>query len=197
MTHATGPLAGVKIVDMSTVVLGPFATLILADLGAEVIPGQTALVTLFADRELNVHEINDGTRRYRPQVLTAVRDPRGNPHEPRVAVPEDDPHHLTFGLRALAHIGEDQEDLVARRHVPDICLPVVQVEGLDRIRLKDGVVHLLRLEALDALVHAAVEATELRHRSAIVIEALELDELDSLDALSGRVVLEGEVLSGG
>lgn len=37
MTEATGPLAGVKIVDMSTVVLGPFATLILADLGAEVI----------------------------------------------------------------------------------------------------------------------------------------------------------------
>ncbi|MAI91938.1 CaiB/BaiF CoA-transferase family protein [Ponticaulis sp.] len=37
MPEATGPLAGVKIVDMSTVVLGPFATLILADLGAEVI----------------------------------------------------------------------------------------------------------------------------------------------------------------
>lgn len=39
-----GPLAGVKIVDMSSVVLGPFATLILADLGAEVIKveaGQT------------------------------------------------------------------------------------------------------------------------------------------------------------
>ena len=37
MTQATGPLSGVKIVDMSTVVLGPFATMILADLGAEVI----------------------------------------------------------------------------------------------------------------------------------------------------------------
>ena len=33
----TGPLKGMKIVDMSTVVLGPFATLILADLGAEII----------------------------------------------------------------------------------------------------------------------------------------------------------------
>lgn len=34
---SNGPLQGVRIVDMSSVVLGPFATLILADLGAEVI----------------------------------------------------------------------------------------------------------------------------------------------------------------
>ena len=33
----SGPLAGVKIIDMSSVVLGPFATLIFGDLGAEVI----------------------------------------------------------------------------------------------------------------------------------------------------------------
>jgi crotonobetainyl-CoA:carnitine CoA-transferase CaiB-like acyl-CoA transferase len=33
----TGPLKGVKVVDMASVVLGPFATLQLADLGAEVI----------------------------------------------------------------------------------------------------------------------------------------------------------------
>jgi len=33
----TGPLAGVKVIDMSSVVLGPFATLIFGDLGADVI----------------------------------------------------------------------------------------------------------------------------------------------------------------
>lgn len=35
--QATGPLKGVKIVDMSTVVLGPLATMMLGDLGADII----------------------------------------------------------------------------------------------------------------------------------------------------------------
>ena len=35
-SKATGPLAGVKILDMSSVVLGPFATMIFGDLGADV-----------------------------------------------------------------------------------------------------------------------------------------------------------------
>lgn len=37
MPSATGPLKGVKIVDMSSVVLGPFATLIFGDLGADIV----------------------------------------------------------------------------------------------------------------------------------------------------------------
>ncbi|WP_417621041.1 CaiB/BaiF CoA transferase family protein [Parasphingorhabdus sp.] len=36
-TEPTGPLKGLKIVDMSTVVLGPFATVNFADMGADVI----------------------------------------------------------------------------------------------------------------------------------------------------------------
>merc|ERR1719428_1240648 len=55
-TAATGPLAGLRIVDLSRILAGPSATQMLADMGAEVI-------------KVEQPKSGDDTRRYAPPFL--------------------------------------------------------------------------------------------------------------------------------
>jgi hypothetical protein len=61
-----------------------------------VIPGQAALVTFIADRELDVYEVDDRAGRDGAKIHAAMSDARRNPHQSVVAITQNDPQHLAF-----------------------------------------------------------------------------------------------------
>ena len=94
--------------------------------------------------------------------------------------------------RPRAHVDEDHEHLVAGGNEPDVGLPPVKVEGLDHARIHLAVVDLLDFEAREGRVKARAEASQLGQAPAIVGKPLELDDLHTLDAGLGAVVLNRE-----
>src|SRR5262245_55002623 len=66
------------------------------------------------------------------------------------------------------------------------------MKGLDDPGVHLAVVDLLHLEAGQSRVHARAEPAELRQVAAVVAEALELDDIHTLDLRLGNVVLDRE-----
>src|SRR6266849_4129733 len=153
------------------------------------VPGQPSLVGLGCGRaELHVDEVDDAPPRGR-EVLHAMRHARRNAHEARGAVAQDEPPRHLLRRRARADVEQHQQHLVRGRDEPDVRLPSVDVEGLDRAGLELAVVDLLDLEPREPGVDALPEAPQLGEVPAVVREALEVDQLHALDGRLGGVVL--------
>src|SRR5262249_42481000 len=149
------------------------------------VPRQPSLVGLGrGPAELHVDEIDDAAPGRR-EIFHAVRHPGRNAHEARGTVAQQEPARHVRGRRTGAHVEEDQEHLVPGRHEPHVRLPPMEVEGLDRTGLQLAVVDLLDLEPREAGVDALPEAPELGEVPAVVREALEVDQLHTLERRLG------------
>jgi crotonobetainyl-CoA:carnitine CoA-transferase CaiB-like acyl-CoA transferase len=76
-----GALEGVRVVDMSTVVMGPFATQILGDLGADVIkvepPGGEPTRHVFPQRHPGMSALSMNVNRNKRSLAVDLKNPKG------------------------------------------------------------------------------------------------------------------------
>src|SRR5262249_16614104 len=153
------------------------------------VPRQPSFVTLRRlRREVQIREIDDPARG-RCHVAKAVGHPWWDSKEPGSTLAEHQTHARAFGPRALPNVEQNDQHAIGRRHVPDVRLSRVDVEGLDHARLDLAVVDLTDGEVPERLGASFIRADELGKVPAIVAEALELDELDAVDRLGRRVGL--------
>src|SRR5262249_53733221 len=162
------------------------------DVGANEVPGQPTLVALGGRRlKLHVHEIDDAAARG-ADVLDAVGHAGRNADQARGAVSHREAADHFLGRRARPHVDKDEEHLVTRRDEPDVRLAPVQVEGLDDARVHFAIVDLLHLESREIDMHARREPAQLREAAAVIPEALEVDDIHTLDGGLGGVILDRE-----
>lgn len=148
MTQPTGPLAGIKIIDMSTVVLGPFATLILADLGAEVIKVENLTGDIMRHAGPAPHSgmgaIYTTLNRNKKSVCIDAKTPEGKVALEKL-ISEADVFFHNVRLKGIERLGLGYEDVAKLR--PDIVY--VHCAGFG----KDG--PYADLPAYDDLIQAA------------------------------------------
>ena len=113
---ATGPLAGVRVIDLSTVVMGPYAAQIMGDLGADVIkiesPSDTVRVGQYRNTP-GMTPLNLTVNRNKRSVALNLKD---GAHREQALALIDTADVLITNMRpgALDRLGLSYEDIKAR-----------------------------------------------------------------------------------
>jgi crotonobetainyl-CoA:carnitine CoA-transferase CaiB-like acyl-CoA transferase len=183
MTNATGPLAGIKVIDLTEFIFGPYATQMLGDLGAEVIKvespdGDRQRHGRFAKTE-NMSAIFMALNRNKRSVSLDLKSESGR-EKLRALLP--DAHVFIHNIRvdAIARLGFSYEDV--RKIAPSIVY--VHCVGYGAGGPYAG------RQAFDDLVQAASGATDLLPRvdgnpELRPMPSFEADKVSSLHAVAG------------
>jgi crotonobetainyl-CoA:carnitine CoA-transferase CaiB-like acyl-CoA transferase len=116
MEQLTGPLAGVRIIDITAVLMGPMATSLLADLGADVIKIETpegdATRKIGPASEEMMGPIYLGANRNKRSVVLDLKKPEGREAFLRLVATAD---VVAYNVRpaGMARLGLTYEDLAA------------------------------------------------------------------------------------
>jgi crotonobetainyl-CoA:carnitine CoA-transferase CaiB-like acyl-CoA transferase len=183
MPNATGPLAGIKVIDLTEFIFGPYATQMLGDLGAEVIKvespdGDRQRHGRFAKTE-NMSAIFMALNRNKRSVSLDLKSESGR-EKLRALLP--DAHVFIHNIRvdAIARLGFSYEDV--RKIAPSIVY--VHCVGYGAGGPYAG------RQAFDDLVQAASGATDLLPRvdgnpELRPMPSFEADKVSSLHAVAG------------
>lgn len=115
-TTGTGPLAGVRIVDLTSVVMGPFASQILADLGADVIkveaPGGDTVRHIGPSRSKGMGPMYLALNRNKRSIVLDLRHPDGLAALKRLIADAD---VLLFNIRpdSMGRLGLGYDEVAA------------------------------------------------------------------------------------
>jgi crotonobetainyl-CoA:carnitine CoA-transferase CaiB-like acyl-CoA transferase len=183
MTNATGPLAGIKVIDLTEFIFGPYATQMLGDLGADVIKvespdGDRQRHGRFARTE-NMSAIFMALNRNKRSVTLDLKSEDGRT-KLRELLPNA--HVFIHNIRAdaIARLGFSYED------VSKIAPSIIYVHC---VGYGAGGPYTGR-QAFDDLVQAASGATDLLprvdgHPELRPMPSFEADKVSSLHAVSG------------